>query len=128
MFIAVLIWVKRLRGTYLTITITRHVCVTDVSRVLDIIFTRFIHDKSSVVFIWKIHLWPFNLLCGWLCQDLRELYYGEFHIFWSKLGWNYNKYSRASSVVLGMLEIKRFYQRKNKVLSHSFTLSELQLR
>ena len=51
LFIAVLIWVKCLRRTYVTITITRHVCVTDVSRVLDIIITRFIHDKSSVVFI-----------------------------------------------------------------------------
>ena len=109
MFIAVLIWVKRLHRNYLTITITRHVCVTHVSRMLDILFTRFIHEKSSVVFIWKIHLWPFHLLCGWLYQDLRELYYGEFHIFWSKLGRNYNEYSRSSFVVLGMLGIKRFY-------------------
>ena len=51
MFIAVLIWVKCWRRTYLTMTITRHVCVTDMSRVLDFIFTRFIHDKSSAVFI-----------------------------------------------------------------------------
>ena len=51
MFIAVLIWVKCWRRTYLTMTITRHVCVTDMSRVLDFIFTRFNHDKSSAVFI-----------------------------------------------------------------------------
>ena len=34
------------RRTYLTIISARHVCVTDVSRVLDIIFTRFTHNKD----------------------------------------------------------------------------------
>ena len=44
--IALLIWVKYLRRTYPTITSTRHVCDTDASQMLDIIFTRFIRDKD----------------------------------------------------------------------------------
>ena len=70
-----------MRRTYLTITSTRHVCVTDVSRVLDIIFTRFTHN---------------NLFCGWTRGDITV----SSTFFWSKLWWSYNDYSQSSLAYL----------------------------
>ena len=78
------------------VTPMRHGCLTLYSRVLSTttIVTRCLYMKNPPP------PRPFNLICGWLCQDLTGLYHGEFHIFWSKLGWNYNNYCQSSFAYL----------------------------
>ena len=77
-----------------------HRCVTGAWDYIHAFYPR--QRLLPVVFIWKIPPPPppFNLICGWFCQDLTGLYHGEFHIFWSKLGWNYNNYCQSSFAYL----------------------------
>ena len=71
-----------------------HRCVTSAWHYIHAIYPQ--QRLSYVVLTWKIHLWPFNLFCGWTRGDITV----SSTFFWSKLWWSYNDYSQSSLAYL----------------------------